>query len=142
MTKRNPARRAAEKLKNDSVARELVSTDTDATENTRFPVPSTNPATNLIIADLIVRSLSTMIRNKVETSVAKANFDDEERAKALVDGRTIVTSMALYGASKLATRSPIGLGIVTAALVGKTLYDRGRTVQKKRRATKLLDKDA
>lgn len=141
MRKRNPARRAAEKLKNDTVARELVRSDTDATENTRLPVPSTNPATNLVIADIIIRAVSTMVRNKVERRVASASFDDDERARQFVDGRTIVTSMALYGASKLATRSPLGLGIVATALVGKTLYDRGKTVQKKRRAKLLPPKD-
>ena len=118
----------------DITAQELLASDVDATENARFPVPSTNPATNLLIADLVVRSFSRLLRDKAEKAVARANYDDEERAKQLVDGRTIVTTMALYGASKLATRSPLGLGIVTAALVGKTLYDRGRTVQKKRRA--------
>jgi len=134
MTENNLADQAAERLEQDTTAKELLATDVDATENSRLPVPSTNPATNLIIADIVIRSLSVMLRDKVEEKVAKASFDDEERAKDLLNGRTIVTSVALYGASKLAMRSPLGLGLVTAALVGKSLYDRGRTVQRKRRS--------
>lgn len=135
MTENKPADQTADRFEEDTTAKELLASDVDATENSRLPVPSTNPATNLIIADIVVRSLSVLLRNKVEEKVAKASFDDEDRAKDLINGRTIVTSMALYGASKLAMRSPFGLGIVTAALVGKTLYDRGRTVQRKRRST-------
>lgn len=67
-----------------------------------------------------------MLRKNVEGRVAKANFGPE-RATEVLDGRTILTTLALYGASKLATRSVPGLAIVAGGLVLKTLYDRGRS---------------
>lgn len=127
-------------LERDPMARELVRSDDNARANTRLPVPSTNPATNLVIAEIIIRGASTLFRKNVEKRVAKASYGSEDKAREVLDGRTIVTSLALYGASKLAMRSPIGLGVVTAALVGKTLYDRGKTRQQKRRFTNRLTK--
>ncbi|AWW75666.1 hypothetical protein CD351_14620 [Erythrobacter sp. KY5] len=117
----------------DPVARELVEPSADASANTRAPVPSTNPATNLVIAEIIIRGASTMFRKNVERRVARANYGDDDKAREVLDGRTVVTSLALYGASKLATRSPLGLGVVTGALVAKTLYDRGRSRQLRKR---------
>ena len=127
-------------LERDPMARELVRSDDNARANTRLPVPSTNPATNLVIAEIVIRGASTLFRKNVEKRVAKASYGSEEKAREVLDGRTIVTSLALYGASKLAMRSPIGLGVVTAALVGKTLYDRGKTRQQNRRFTNRLTK--
>ncbi|EAQ27919.1 guanylate kinase [Erythrobacter sp. NAP1] len=135
---RDYARDKASKLKDealgrDSVARELVRPSADAKANSRIPVPSTNPATNLVIAEIIMRGASTLFRQNVERQVAKASYGDEGKAREVLDGRTIVTSLALYGASKLATRSPLGLGVVTGALVAKTLYDRGKSRQLRKR---------
>lgn len=121
------------KVRPDRFTREIRKSSEDATTNTRLPVPSSNPATNLLIADIVLRGASSLFRKNVEKRVAVASFDDEERAQEVLDGRTILTSLALYGASKLAARSPAGLGIVAGGLVLKTLYDRGKTRQLKRR---------
>ena len=129
----HPRRLKQKALESDTVARELVESDVDATRNTRLPVPSTNPATNLVIADVVLRGISLLLRKNIEKKVAKASYGDESRAHDLVKGRTIGTSLALYGASRLATRSPLGLGVVTGALIAKTLYDRGKTRQRQRR---------
>jgi len=88
--------------------------------------PSTEPATNLLIADIVLRSASSLFRKNVERRVAKANYG-AETGDEIIDGRTILTSLALYGASKIATRSVPGLAIVAGGLVLKTLYDRGRS---------------
>ncbi|MGB3807745.1 MAG: hypothetical protein WA936_11150 [Erythrobacter sp.] len=130
-------RLSPERLKNDTIAHELVSSDVDATRHSRLPLPSSNPATNLIITEIALRALSIIVRNQIETRVAEASYGDKERAKELVNGRTIVSTLALYGAGKLATRSPLGLGIVATTLVGKTLYDRGRTLQRRRHSNPL-----
>lgn len=128
--------------KRDTMAGELLDSDVDATTNTRVPVPSSNPATNLMIADIVIRGVSTLLRQNVEKRVAKASYGDEQRAQEVLDGRTIMTTLALYSVSKVATKSPIGLGAVAAALVGKTLYDRGKTRQKRKRAEQLAIKDS
>lgn len=94
-------------------------------------LPSPNPLTNLLIADIVLRGASTLFRKSVEKRVAKADMDDAAKAEALVDGRSLVTTLGLYTASKLATRSPAGLGLVTGGLVLKTLYDRGKARQQR-----------
>lgn len=92
-------------------------------------MPSPNPATNLIIADILVRGVSTLVRKSVEKKVAKASLEDEADAQNMLDSKTLLTTLGLYGASKLATRSPAGLGVVAGGLLIKTLYDRGKARQ-------------
>ncbi|MFU7529503.1 hypothetical protein [Qipengyuania sp. ASV99] len=96
-----------------------------------LPLPSTNPATNLLIADIVLRGASTLFRKGVEQRVARAGSQHEGAAQELLDGRTLITTLALYGASKLATRSVPGLMIVTGGLALKTLYDRGKARQRR-----------
>lgn len=96
-----------------------------------LPLPSTNPATNLLIADIVLRGASTLFRKGVQQRVAKAGSRHEGEAQELLDGRTLITTLALYSASKLATRSVPGLMIVTGGLALKTLYDRGKARQRR-----------
>lgn len=96
--------------------------------------PSPNPATNLLIADIVVRGASSLFRKGVEKQVAEKTAEDKEEARRILDARGVITTLGLYGASKLATRSPVGLGIVAGGLVLKTLYDRGKDRQKRRRS--------
>jgi len=119
-------------LVDDSLAHELAHSDDNAIRNSRVPVPSPNPATNLIIAEIVLRSLSILARKEVEKRIAKATYRDEERAEKVLRGRTILSTLALYGAGRLAITSPLGLGLVATTLVGKTLYDRGRDRQRRR----------
>ena len=95
-------------------------------------LPSPNPVTNLLIVDIIVRGASTIFRQGIEKRVAQASLETEEEAQDLLDGRTLLTTLGLYGASKLATRSRAGLGVVIGGLAVKTLYDRGKARQKRR----------
>lgn len=115
----------------DRVTREL---DTQvAKDQAEKPslLPSPEATTNLLIADIVVRGASSLFRQSVERRVAKASVEDEGDADALLDGRTLIKSLAIYGASKLATRSPVGLGLVAGSLALKTLYDRGKARQKR-----------
>ncbi len=105
--------------------------EADDTSRSSLTFPSTNPGTNLLIADIVVRGASTLLRQGVEKRVAKASADSDEEAREVLDGRTMLTTLALYGASKLATRSVPGLAVVAGGLVLKTLYDRGKTRQKR-----------
>lgn len=101
-----------------------------------LPLPSSNPATNLLIADIIVRSASSLFRKNVQQRVAKAASGDQTPAQEPLDGRGIITSLGLYGASKLANRSVPGLAIVTGGLIAKALYDRGKAIQLRKRGDK------
>ncbi len=118
----------------DSASGKAVSKPAKPTS--RLPLPSDNPGTNLLIADIVVRGASTLFRQTVEkrvaqASVAKAGEAAKEEAQDLLDGRTLITTLGLYGASKLATRSVPGLLVVTGGLLAKTLYDRGKARQRR-----------
>lgn len=116
----------------DEFSRELARSDGGAGQKrSRVAGPSTNPATNLLIADVVIRSASRLFRNKVENRVARANYGDDDNANRVLGGRTLVTSLGLYAVSRLATRSVPGLMIVTGGLLAKTLYDRGKALEKR-----------
>ena len=93
--------------------------------------PSTNPATNLLIADLVVRGVTRITRNTLHKSVLRTGYT-AEKAQKLVEDHTIVSTLALYGLAKFATRSVPGAVLVGGGLLAKTLYDRGKS----RRVTK------
>jgi hypothetical protein len=102
-------------------------------ERKPLTVPSPDPATNLLIADIVLRSASKLFQKRVEQQVARKSTGDEDQAKQLLDGRGIIRTLTLYGASKIATRSPAGLGVVAGGLALKTLYDRGKARRKRLR---------
>ena len=67
---------------------------------------------------------------------------DQAKADKLVDGRGVATTLALWGASRLARRSPIGLAVVAGGLAAKVFYDRGKRLEGKRRARKAAKPDS
>ena len=101
---------------------EKTETRTRATRKRALLPPSPNPATNLLIADIVVRGASTLFRRNVEKRVAKSTSQSDEEADRMIDGRGIIRTL--------------GLGVVAGGLVIKTLYDRGKARQQKRRARK------
>ncbi|MEP3421585.1 MAG: hypothetical protein ABJN35_07620 [Erythrobacter sp.] len=116
------------------MAKSGPSTDDKGTAKTaarKVPLPSPDAGTNLLIADIVVRGASTLFRNAVEKRVAKASVDEDSDAQDLLDGRAVITTLGLYGASKLATRSVPGLLMVSGGLLAKTLYDRGKARQRR-----------
>ncbi|MBV7258009.1 hypothetical protein [Erythrobacter crassostreae] len=120
-------------MSKSEVTRTTAEPATDTRRTSSLNIPSTNPATNLLIADIVVRGVSSLFRKGVEKRVVEKSSETAEQARQVLDGRGILTTLGLYGASKLATRSPMGLGIVAGGLVLKTLYDRGKTRQKRLR---------
>ncbi len=114
----------------DRVARELdAQVAADKTDPARL-LPSPEATTNLLVTDILLRSASRLFRQNVERRVASASAVDETEAEELIDGKTLIRSLALYGASRLATKSPVGLGVVAGGLALKTLYDRGKARQR------------
>ncbi len=103
-----------------------------ASETATVPLPSTDPATNAVITGLIVKGAGRVLLNQLEKRMVVAAYDPV-KARELIDGRTMITSIALYGASKLAAKSVPGLAVVAGGMLLKTLYDRGRTLQAARR---------
>ena len=97
-----------------------------------MPGPSTNPATNMLIADIALRSAGRIVRNSMQKGMLRAGFD-RDQAREIVDSRTMLSSLILYGASKVATRSVPGALLVGGGLLAKTLYDRGLSKREARR---------
>jgi hypothetical protein len=100
-----------------------------------LPLPSPVAATNLVIADIVLRAAGGMLRNRMERGLLVKTYD-KAKADKLVDGRGLATSVALWGASHLARRSPIGLAVVAGGLAAKVFYDRGKRLEAKRKARK------
>ncbi|MGB3470799.1 MAG: hypothetical protein WBA51_08260 [Erythrobacter sp.] len=126
--------------RSDRVMRKLAEQSEQHKAQRPSILPSPNAATNLLIADILLRGASTLFRQRVEKQVAQASVEDPEEAEDLLDGKTLLTTLGLYSASKLATRSPVGLGVVAGGLLLKTLYDRGKARQQ-RMALKAFQKE-
>lgn len=124
----------------DSGASNPALAETASTGIAGLPLPSPMVGTNLVIADIVLRAAGGLLRNRLEKGllVASANPSEGGRAKAarLVDGRSVATSLALWGASRIATRSPLGLAVVAGGLVAKVLYDHGKRLETRRRTRK------
>ena len=100
-----------------------------------LPLPSPSAGTNLVIADIVLRAAGGLLRDRLEKGlIVKSHGQD--KADKLVGNRGLASSLALYGASRLARRSPLGLAVVAGGLAAKVFYDRGRRLDKKRRAAK------
>lgn len=112
------------------------STKTLKSKPEKLPGPSTNPATNLIIADIVIRGAGRIVRNSLHKGVLRTRYS-RDKATNIVENRSVVNTLALYGVSKLATRSLPGAVLVGSGLLVKTLFDRS---QSRRAARKAGDK--
>jgi hypothetical protein len=95
-------------------------------------LPSPDPVTNLVIADIVLRGVGSLLRRKLEKGLLTGQLDGD-KAHRLVEGRGLASTLALWGASRLATRSPVGLALVAGGLAAKVLYDRGKRIEAERR---------
>ncbi|MFM7404844.1 MAG: hypothetical protein ACKO1N_12335 [Erythrobacter sp.] len=109
--------------------------DSEPTGLAGLPLPSPRAATNLVIADIVLRAAGGLLRDRMEKGMLIKSYD-AAKAEKLVEGRGLATSAALWGASHLARRSPIGLAVVAGGLAAKVFYDRGKRLEQKRRARK------
>jgi hypothetical protein len=94
------------------------------------PLPSPVAATNLVIADIVLRAAGGLLRERMEKGLLVRSYD-QSKADKLVDGRGVASSLALWGASRIARRSPLGLAVVAGGLAAKVFYDRGKRLQNK-----------
>lgn len=98
-------------------------------------LPSPDPVTNLVIADIVLRGAGSLLRQRLEKGMLTGQLE-AGKAKLLVENRGVIGSLALWGASRLAMRSPVGLAVVAGGLAAKVLYDRGKQLEAKRRTRK------
>jgi hypothetical protein len=89
----------------------------------KAPGPSTNPATNLLIGDIAMRGLSMLLGRGIESVLLKTRYD-AEKAKGIVQGRTLTQSLMATGAARVATKSVPGFLAVSGGLLAKAVFDR------------------
>jgi hypothetical protein len=98
-----------------------------------LPLPSTDPATNFLIADIVLRAAGEFARELIEKKTLAQTYD-RAKAEELVSRQSIAKTLAIYGISRIATRSPVGLAVVAGGLVIKALYDRGKSMEPRQTA--------
>ena len=105
-----------------------------------IPGPSTDPATNLFLADIAMRAGSYILRDVVERRILGRKFD-KQTAADIVANQTLGQHLWRVGTAKLATRSVPGALVVSGGLAAKVLFDRAKRKREARRAgeAKLLD---
>ncbi|MFY8193948.1 hypothetical protein [Novosphingobium sp. B1] len=90
------------------------------------PSPSPNPMTNLILADIALRTGSLLLRRGVEKGLIASKMGPK-KAGRLIEGRSMVQTLVGASIARLATRSVPGAIVVGGGLLAKTLYDRKRS---------------
>jgi hypothetical protein len=101
------------------------------------PAPATSTAVNLAIAEIVLRGVADRMRGRVNADLSAADKHKRETGeKDAVDGRSLLTSIGLYGAARLAQKSRAGLGLVAGGLLAKSLYERGKAVRERRNKSK------
>jgi hypothetical protein len=98
----------------------------------RVPGPSPNPATNVLIAEILVRSAGRLARRTMEKGLLKARFE-RDQAAAIVEGRGLAHTLVSATVARVATRSVPGALLVGGGLLAKTLFDRSISRRKARR---------
>ncbi|MBX7533604.1 hypothetical protein K3165_11780 [Qipengyuania sp. 1XM1-15A] len=116
----------------DRVSDAVARVEREVSGETTVPGPSPNPATNLLIHEIILRSAGRLTRHTVEKALLGRKYGSQF-AKEAVENRSIVHTLAAYGVTKYATKSVPGALIVGLGLVGKTLFDRSQSRRKARR---------
>ena len=97
------------------------------------PGPSPNPATNLLIHDVVIRTGGRLIRHTVEKGVLAGRYGGAD-AKKIIENRGIGQALVGTLIARLATRSLPGAVVVGSGLIVKTLYDRSRSKRAARRS--------
>ena len=96
---------------------------------------SPNPATNMFIADIAMRGVSQLVRNTLHKSVLQNKYGPD-KAKKIVENKSLFRSLVLLGASRMATRSVPGAALVGGSLIAKALLERSQAKRKGRAATR------
>ena len=97
------------------------------------PGPTENPATNLMMADIALRTGSYLMRNLVERKILGKRYGKVD-AKKIIASRSVKQTVATVIVSKVATKSVPGAVLVGSGLIVKTLFDRSQKRRKAKRA--------
>ena len=103
-----------------------------------LPGPSTDPATNLLLADIALRGATMIARLAIEKALLRNRYDPGT-ATAIIARRGIGKRLLALGVSRLAARSLPGALVVGGGMAGKVMLDRARA---RRHARKLAARTA
>lgn len=101
----------------------------DGANEKTVPGPSTNPATNILIADIATRAGARLLRLGIEKNLLKTRYSKEER-RAIMDERSLAETISSALIARIATRSIPGMLIVGGGLTAKALLDRSLSRRK------------
>lgn len=104
--------------------KKLADAAKDAAE--KVPAPSPNPMTNLILADIALRTGGALLRRGVEKGLIGSKLGSR-KAGRVIKGRSMMQTLVGTAIARVATRSVPGAIVVGGGLLAKTLYDRKRS---------------
>lgn len=90
------------------------------------PAPSPNPMTNVVLADIALRSGGQLMRHAIERGVLGVKYD-KKKARDIVKGRSMAQTLVSTAIARLATRSVPGALLVGGGMLAKALFDRRRS---------------
>lgn len=90
------------------------------------PAPSPNPMTNIVIADIALRSGGQLMRHAVERTLLGAKYS-KGTARDIVKGRSMTQTLVGTALARLATRSVPGALLIGGGMLAKSLFDRRKS---------------
>jgi hypothetical protein len=104
---------------------------------------SPNPATNLLLTDLVLRGGGQIMRHAVERAILGTRYP-ADKAKNIVKGRSMAQTIVGTALARIATRSVPGAILVTGGVIAKALHDRskGRAAAQAKGAQKVREQAA
>lgn len=93
------------------------------------PRISPNPATNLLVFEVLVGAITRFSRDTAGKALLGKQFDPQTAKKAAKQ-RSKTQKLATLAASKVASRSLPGFALVSTGLIAKTLFDRSQNRRK------------
>ena len=119
--------------------KKLADAAKDAAE--KVPAPSPNPMTNLILADIALRTGGALLRRGVEKGLIGSKLGSK-KAGRVIKGRSMMQTLVGTAIARVATRSVPGAIVVGGGLLAKTLYDRRRSRKAKMAGEVAVDEQA
>lgn len=89
--------------------------------------PSPNPETNLVVADVMLRSVSRLVRRRIERRLLRGF--GAGKAKKIVESRTLGQTLFSIAMARVFSRSVPGALLVGGGMLAKTLLDRSKNRQ-------------
>lgn len=96
------------------------------------PGVTENPAANLLLADILMRTASYAINEVVQRRMLKNRYDSKT-AKQIVKKRSLLKTATSFTVARIATRSIPGAMLVGGGMLVKTLFDRSQSYRAARK---------